>query len=100
MRRRSIWCVGGDGWAYDIGFGGLDHVIASGENINILVFDTEVYSNTGASHQKPHLQQQWRSSRLQGRDKEERPRRYGNVFTDMSMLHRVHGCKPGAVHKR
>jgi len=52
MRRRSIWCVGGDGWAYDIGFGGLDHVIASGENINILVFDTEVYSNTGGQSSK------------------------------------------------
>ena len=46
--KKSIWAVGGDGWAYDIGYGGLDHVLASGENINILVFDTEVYSNTGA----------------------------------------------------
>ena len=45
--KKSIWALGGDGWAYDIGYGGLDHVLASGENINILVFDTEVYSNTG-----------------------------------------------------
>ena len=45
--KKSVWCVGGDGWAYDIGYGGLDHVLASGEDINILVFDTEVYSNTG-----------------------------------------------------
>ncbi len=48
----STWIIGGDGWAYDIGFGGLDHVIASGENINILVLDTEVYSNTGGQTSK------------------------------------------------
>ncbi len=46
--KKSVWIVGGDGWAYDIGFGGLDHVIASGKNVNLLVLDTEVYSNTGA----------------------------------------------------
>ena len=50
--KKSVWVLGGDGWAYDIGFGGLDHVIASGENINILVFDTEVYSNTGGQASK------------------------------------------------
>lgn len=50
--KRSIWVFGGDGWAYDIGFGGLDHVIASGEDINILVLDTEVYSNTGGQSSK------------------------------------------------
>jgi pyruvate-ferredoxin/flavodoxin oxidoreductase len=44
---RSVWIVGGDGWAYDIGYGGLDHVLASGRNVNVLVLDTEVYSNTG-----------------------------------------------------
>ena len=49
---KSIWCVGGDGWAYDIGFSGIDHVLASGENINILVLDTEVYSNTGGQSSK------------------------------------------------
>ncbi len=49
---RSIWIVGGDGWAYDIGFGGLDHVLASGANVNILVMDTEVYSNTGGQASK------------------------------------------------
>jgi len=48
----SIWIFGGDGWAYDIGYGGLDHVIASGENVNIFVFDTEVYSNTGGQASK------------------------------------------------
>jgi len=50
--KRSHWIFGGDGWAYDIGFGGLDHVLASGEDINILVFDTEVYSNTGGQSSK------------------------------------------------
>jgi pyruvate-ferredoxin/flavodoxin oxidoreductase len=50
--RRSVWIVGGDGWAYDIGFGGLDHVLASGYNVNVLVLDTEVYSNTGGQMSK------------------------------------------------
>lgn len=50
--KKSIWALGGDGWAYDIGYGGLDHVLASGENINVLVFDTEVYSNTGGQASK------------------------------------------------
>jgi pyruvate-ferredoxin/flavodoxin oxidoreductase len=50
--KRSVWIVGGDGWAYDIGFGGLDHVLASGRNVNLLVLDTEVYSNTGGQASK------------------------------------------------
>ena len=50
--KRSQWIFGGDGWAYDIGYGGLDHVLASGEDINVLVFDTEVYSNTGGQSSK------------------------------------------------
>ena len=49
---KSVWIIGGDGWAYDIGYGGLDHVLASGENVNILVLDTEVYSNTGGQMSK------------------------------------------------
>ena len=52
LAKKSMWIFGGDGWAYDIGFGGLDHVIASGENVNILVFDTEVYSNPGGQASK------------------------------------------------
>ena len=52
LSKKSFWVFGGDGWAYDIGFAGLDHVIASGENINILVFDTEIYSNTGGQASK------------------------------------------------
>jgi pyruvate-ferredoxin/flavodoxin oxidoreductase len=50
--KKSIWIVGGDGWAYDIGYGGLDHVLSSGRNVNILVLDTEVYSNTGGQMSK------------------------------------------------
>ena len=50
--RRSVWIVGGDGWAYDIGYGGLDHVLASGRDVNVLVLDTEVYSNTGGQASK------------------------------------------------
>lgn len=52
LAHRSVWIVGGDGWAYDIGFGGLDHVLASGRNVNVLVLDTEVYSNTGGQASK------------------------------------------------
>jgi pyruvate-ferredoxin/flavodoxin oxidoreductase len=52
LARKSVWIVGGDGWAYDIGFGGLDHVLASGRDVNILVLDTEVYSNTGGQQSK------------------------------------------------
>ncbi len=50
--KKSVWIIGGDGWAYDIGYGGLDHVLASGRNVNILVLDTEVYSNTGGQTSK------------------------------------------------
>lgn len=50
--KKSVWIIGGDGWAYDIGYGGLDHVLASGENVNVLVLDTEVYSNTGGQSSK------------------------------------------------
>ena len=52
LNKKSVWIFGGDGWAYDIGFGGVDHVLASRQNVNILVFDTEVYSNTGGQSSK------------------------------------------------
>ncbi len=52
LNKKSVWIFGGDGWAYDIGFGGLDHVLASGEDVNVMVFDTEVYSNTGGQASK------------------------------------------------
>ncbi len=52
LAKRSQWIFGGDGWAYDIGYGGVDHVLASGEDVNILVMDTEIYSNTGGQASK------------------------------------------------
>ena len=52
LSKKSVWIFGGDGWAYDIGFGGVDHVLAAGNNVNIMVFDTEVYSNTGGQASK------------------------------------------------
>jgi len=52
MVKKSVWIIGGDGWAYDIGYGGLDHVLSSGRNVNVLVLDTEVYSNTGGQSSK------------------------------------------------
>ena len=52
LTKKSVWLIGGDGWAYDIGYGGVDHVLASGRNVNILVLDTEVYSNTGGQTSK------------------------------------------------
>ena len=50
--RKSVWILGGDGWAYDIGYGGLDHILASGRNVQVLVMDTDVYSNTGGQCSK------------------------------------------------
>ncbi|MBT8289052.1 MAG: pyruvate:ferredoxin (flavodoxin) oxidoreductase, partial [Bacteroidia bacterium] len=52
LRKKAVWVLGGDGWAYDIGYGGVDHILASGEDINIMVLDTEVYSNTGGQTSK------------------------------------------------
>ncbi len=52
LTKKSVWIFGGDGWAYDIGYGGLDHVLASGKDVNVFVFDTEVYSNTGGQASK------------------------------------------------
>ena len=63
--KRSNWIFGGDGWAYDIGYGGLDHVLSTGADINIMVFDTEVYSNTGGSLLSPHQKQPQQNLRQQ-----------------------------------
>jgi len=60
--KKSVWILGGDGWAYDIGYGGLDHVLSTGRNVNILVLDTEVYSNTGGQASKPRRAARWPSS--------------------------------------
>ena len=59
--KKSVWAFGGDGWAYDIGYGGLDHVLASGRNVNVLVLDTEVYSNTGGQMSKSTPAAPWPS---------------------------------------
>ena len=64
LAKKSVWIFGGDGWAYDIGYGGLDHVIASGEDVNIFVFDTEVYSIPADRHQASQLGQVAQSLQL------------------------------------
>ncbi len=83
--RRSVWIVGGDGWAYDIGYGGLDHVLASGRNVNVLVLDTEVYSNTGgqASKSTPRAAVAKFAARGKGQAKKDLgllAMAYGNVY--------------------
>jgi pyruvate-ferredoxin/flavodoxin oxidoreductase len=65
--RRSVWIIGGDGWAYDIDYGGLDHVIATGKDVNILVLDTEVYSNTGGQASKATRSARRRNSPREGK---------------------------------
>ncbi len=84
--RRSVWIVGGDGWAYDIGYGGLDHVLASGRNVNVLVLDTEVYSNTGGQMSEGDAARRGRQVRRRRQDAS--PKKdlgllamaYGNVY--------------------
>ena len=83
--KKSIWIVGGDGWAYDIGYGGLDHVLASGRNVNVLVLDTEVYSNTGgqASKSTPRARRGEICRRRQARAKKDLgliAMSYGNIY--------------------
>ena len=83
--RRSLWIVGGDGWAYDIGFGGLDHVLGSGKDVNILVLDTEVYSNTGGQASKSTPRGAVAKFAAAGKSTQKKDlgaiaRSYGNVF--------------------
>lgn len=85
ISRKSQWIIGGDGWAYDIGYGGLDHVLASGENVNVLVLDTEVYSNTGGQSSKSSRSgsvAQFTSSgkAVQKKDLGQIAMTYGNIF--------------------
>ena len=82
--KKSVWIIGGDGWAYDIGYGGLDHVLATGANVNILVMDTEVYSNTGGQIQGDPAR---RGGEVRGRRQGDRKKNmglmamdYGNVY--------------------
>jgi pyruvate-ferredoxin/flavodoxin oxidoreductase len=83
--RKSVWIVGGDGWAYDIGFGGLDHVLASGRDVNILVLDTEVYSNTGGQASKSTQRGAMAKFAAAGKESAKKDlgavaRSYGNVY--------------------
>ena len=83
--KKSVWIVGGDGWAYDIGYGGLDHVLASGANVNVLVLDTEVYSNTGGQQSKATPTARRREVRVGRKSRREEGSRpdgdaYGHVY--------------------
>ncbi len=73
LSKKSCWIFGGDGWAYDIGFGGLDHVLASGKNVNVFVFDTEVYSNTGGQASKASRLGQVAQFAAEGKSVEKKP---------------------------
>ena len=95
--RRSIWLVGGDGWAYDIGYGGLDHVLASGRDVNVLVLDTEVYSNTGGQASKATplgvvAKFAAGGKRTARKDLALQAIAYGNVYVGPGR----HGCEPAA----
>ncbi len=93
--KKSVWAVGGDGWAYDIGYGGLDHVLASGKNVNILVLDTEVYSNTGGQSSKSTPM--GAVAKFAASGKADYQKRYG-YDCDELWLHlcckNCYGCKP------
>ncbi len=83
--RKSVWIFGGDGWAYDIGFGGLDHVLSSGRDVNILVLDTEVYSNTGGQASKSTQRGAMAKFAAAGKESAKKDlgavaRSYGNVY--------------------
>ena len=87
--KKSVWIMGGDGWAYDIGFGGLDHVIASGEDVNIIVLDTEVYSNTGGQCSKATQRSAVTNFAAAGYDKSKKDlgaiaMTYGNAYVAMT----------------
>ncbi len=87
--KKSVWALGGDGWAYDIGYGGLDHVLASGENINVLVFDTEVYSNTGGQASKSTPTAAIAKFAASGKRIRKKTWASRQCHTDMYMLHRL-----------
>jgi pyruvate-ferredoxin/flavodoxin oxidoreductase len=83
--KKSLWILGGDGWAYDIGYGGLDHVLASGRNVNVLVLDTEVYSNTGGQSSKATPRAAVAKFAAKGKDAKKKDlammaMSYGNVY--------------------
>ena len=98
LSKKSFWIFGGDGWAYDIGFGGLDHILASGENINILVFDTEIYSNTGGQASKSTPKNAVASFELGGKSRMKKNlskmmMEYGNIYiAQISMGANMNQC--------
>ena len=95
--RRSVWIVGGDGWAYDIGSGGLDHVLASGRNVNVLVLDTEVYSNTGGQASKATpLGAVAKFAGAGKQTEQEGPRAAGDRLRQRLRRARRHGRQPAA----
>jgi pyruvate-ferredoxin/flavodoxin oxidoreductase len=95
--KKSVWIVGGDGWAYDIGYGGLDHVIASGKNVNLLVLDTEVYSNTGGQASKSTPRAAVAKFAAGGKPGEERPRTHRDELWDGVCRERCDG-RQGRAH--
>ena len=98
--KKSVWIIGGDGWAYDIGYGGLDHVLASGENVNVLILDTEVYSNTGGQMSKSTPRAATAQFAASGKRMPKKDigmifATYGNVYVAKVAL----GANPGQVVK-
>ena len=89
--RKGVWLIGGDGWAYDIGFGGLDHVLSSGRDINVLVLDTEVYSNTGGQASKATQRGATAKFAAAGKETAKKDlgavaRAYGNVYVAQYLM--------------
>ena len=100
LAKKSVWIFGGDGWAYDIGYGGLDHVLASGEDVNIFVFDTEVYSNTGGQASKASNIGQVAQFAAAGKDVKKKSlaeiaMSYGYVYVAQVAM----GAKPAQTHQ-
>ncbi|WP_163337945.1 pyruvate:ferredoxin (flavodoxin) oxidoreductase [Desulfopila sp. IMCC35008] len=98
--KKSVWIIGGDGWAYDIGYGGLDHVLASGENVNVLLLDTEVYSNTGGQMSKSTPRAATAQFAFGGKKSPKKDigmifSTYGNVY----VAHIAMGANPGQAAK-
>ena len=99
--RRSVWIVGGDGWAYDIGAGGLDHVLASGRNVNVLVLDTEVYSNTGGPDVEGDPARRGRQVRRGRKDRAQKGHRIaGDRLRERLRRPGRNGCRPPADAQR
>ena len=99
LEKKSMWIVGGDGWAYDIGFSGLDHVLSTGENVNILVMDTEVYSNTGGQKSKASPIGASAKFSIKGKTTGKRSRYAGHCTWHRLRCTNCHGCQRCACVK-